>query len=92
MFFVYKYFLILFKNYYLRSIKVFFVKVFFFYVNGFKSMTIGRTLWVIILLKLFLMFVVLKFFFFPNFLKSNYKTEEDRQQQVIEQLTHPIQK
>jgi hypothetical protein len=33
-------------------------------------MTLGRTLWTIILLKLFIMFAVLKVFFFPNFLNS----------------------
>ena len=41
-----------------------------FYLEGFKSMTLGRTLWAIILLKLFIMFFILKLFFFPNFLSS----------------------
>lgn len=41
-----------------------------FYLEGFRSMTLGRTLWIIILLKLFVMFFILKIFFFPNFLKS----------------------
>jgi len=41
-----------------------------FYVEGFRSMTLGRTLWFIILVKLFIMFFVLKMFFFPNFLNS----------------------
>lgn len=35
-----------------------------FYLEGFRSMTLGRTLWVIILLKLFVMFFILKMFFF----------------------------
>ena len=30
-----------------------------FYLEGFRSMTLGRTLWVIILLKLFVMFFIL---------------------------------
>ena len=33
-------------------------------------MTIGRTLWFIILVKLFIMFFILRLFFFPNFLNS----------------------
>ena len=37
-----------------------------FYLEGFRSMTLGRTLWVIILLKLFVMFFILKMFFFPD--------------------------
>ena len=40
-----------------------------FYLEGFRSMTLGRTLWVIILLKLFVMFFILKMFFFPDFLR-----------------------
>ena len=33
-------------------------------------MTLGRTLWCIILLKLFIMFAVLKAFFFPAYLQG----------------------
>jgi hypothetical protein len=34
-------------------------------------MTLGRTLWAIILIKLFVIFIILKLFFFPNFLKEH---------------------
>jgi hypothetical protein len=61
-------------------------QVFRFYYNGFKSMTIGKTLWTIILIKLFIMFVILKLFFFPNYLNSNFKTKEEKSNHVIEQL------
>ena len=40
--------------------------IFRFYVDGFRSMTLGRTLWAIILLKLFIMFAILRLFFFPD--------------------------
>jgi uncharacterized membrane protein len=66
-----------------------FLRVFNFYYEGFRGMTIGRTLWLIILIKLFVMFVVLKLFFFPNFLKSNFETDEQRGDYVLEQLTNP---
>ncbi len=36
-------------------------------------MTLGKTLWLIIGIKLFIMFAILKVFFFPNFLKQNAK-------------------
>ncbi len=49
----------------------FFSKVFYLYYDGFRSMTLGRTLWAIILIKLFIIFVVLKLFFFPDFLKKH---------------------
>ena len=35
-----------------------------FYVEGFRSMTLGRTLWLIIAIKLFIMFFILRLFFF----------------------------
>lgn len=41
-----------------------------FYVDGFREMTLGRTLWALILIKLFIMFVILKVFFFPNLLSG----------------------
>ena len=45
-------------------------KVIRFYVEGFREMTVGRTLWAIILIKLFILFAVLKVFFFPDLLGS----------------------
>ncbi|MBP5214545.1 MAG: DUF4492 domain-containing protein [Bacteroidales bacterium] len=41
------------------------------YYEGFRSMTLGRTLWVIILIKLFVIFIVLKLFFFPNYIREH---------------------
>ena len=65
-------------------------RVFYFYVDGFRSMSNwGRSLWIIIFVKLFIMFAVLKLFFFPNFLKSNFDTKEERSKYVIEELTKP---
>ena len=56
-------------------------------MDGFSSMTVGKTLWLIIGIKLFIMFVVLRVFFFPNFLKSNFDSDLERSEYVIEQLT-----
>lgn len=59
-----------------------------FYVNGFRDMSKqGRTLWTIILIKLFIMFIVLKLFFFSNFLNSNYDNELDKSNHVINEIT-----
>lgn len=52
-------------------------------------MTVGKKLWIIILIKLFVMFAVLKLFFFENFLKSNFDTDKERSEYVIDQLTAP---
>lgn len=64
-----------------------FARIFYFYYDGFRSMTWGKKLWAIIFIKLFIMFVILKIFFFPDFLKTRFKTDEERSNFVIEQLT-----
>ena len=58
-----------------------------FYVEGFRSMTIGRVLWKIILIKLFVMFAILKLFFFPNYLNTNFDTDEERANHVLNMMT-----
>ncbi|MBQ6964115.1 MAG: DUF4492 domain-containing protein [Bacteroidaceae bacterium] len=52
-------------------------RAFDLYYDGFRNMTLGKTLWVVILVKLFIIFVVLKLFFFPNFLKENAREGEE---------------
>lgn len=56
-----------------------------FYIDGFRQMTWGRTLWILILVKLFILFVVLRMIFFPRFL-SRFDTEGERRQYVSEEL------
>lgn len=63
-----------------------FKNIWLLYYEGFRGMTVGKTLWSIILIKLFIMFVILKMFFFPNILKHNFETDEERSSFVIEQL------
>lgn len=65
-----------------------FKRVFYFYYDGFRNMTVGKSLWLIILIKLFIMFAILKVFFFPNYLKTNFDTDEERSDHVIEQITN----
>ncbi len=63
-------------------------RVFLFYYEGFKGMTVGRKLWLIILIKLFVMFVVLKVFFFKDFLGSKFSDDKQKSEYVLKQLTH----
>jgi hypothetical protein len=56
------------------------------YIDGFKLMTWGKTLWIIILVKLFIMFAILKVFFFPNFLNTHFNTSKEKGDFVKEQL------
>ena len=65
------------------------LKIWRFYMEGFRNMTLGKTLWAIILIKLFIMFFILRLFFFPNILQQKYDTDEESANQVIENLITP---
>lgn len=56
------------------------LRVWHFYRDGFRGMTWGRTLWLIILVKLLVLFLVLRIFFFRPALAG--KTEEEKQETV----------
>jgi hypothetical protein len=62
-------------------------KIFLFYYQGFKSMTVGKTLWVIILVKLFILFAIFRIFFFKDYLETNFKNDKERSNHVIEEIT-----
>jgi hypothetical protein len=52
-------------------------------------MTVGKKLWIIIFIKLFILFAILKVFFFPDLLKTRFSNDRDRSDYVIEQLSKP---
>lgn len=54
------------------------VNIFRFYFDGFRSMTVGKKLWILLLIKLFIIFFVFKLFFFPNILQRDYDTDAER--------------
>ncbi len=56
------------------------------YRDGFRTMTWGRPLWILMLVKVFIMFAILKAFFFPNFLNSKSDTEEGKVDYVVTEL------
>ncbi len=68
------------------SLPLWMKKLYEFYRDGFSQMTVGKTLWTIALLKLFIMFAVLKLFFFPNFLKTNFEDDKSRSDYVGKEL------
>ena len=57
--------------------------IFYFYYDGFRSMTVGRTLWLIIAIKLIVIFAVLRVFFFQPTLHGS---DEEKADQVRENL------
>ncbi|MEN9444128.1 MAG: hypothetical protein RIS47_1018 [Bacteroidota bacterium] len=59
-----------------------------FYVDGFRGMKQGRTLWLIIGLKLLIMYGVFKLFFFPNKLQQDFDNDAQRSEYVLDRLTN----
>lgn len=55
----------------------FFYRVFDLYYDGFRHMRLGRTLWAVILVKLTVIFLVLKLFFFPNYIGEHAAKGEE---------------
>ena len=60
-------------------------RIYRFYRDGFRRMTLGRTLWYVILLKLVIIFAVLRVFFFTPHLQG---TDEQKSRAVAEELTN----
>lgn len=46
----------------------------------------GKRVWIIILIKLFIIFAILKIFFFPDILKKNFANDKQRSEYVLDQL------
>lgn len=65
----------------------FFKRMTSMYVDGFRQMTVGRKLWLLILIKLFIFFAILRLFFFPNVLATEYDNDADRAAAVRSALT-----
>lgn len=63
-----------------------FKKIAHLYIDGFRNMTVGKSLWILIAIKLFIMFAILKVFFFPNILNTKFDNDEDRAQHVRNEL------
>lgn len=65
--------------------KSLFIRIYNFYLEGFHEMKLGKTLWFIILIKLFIMFVILKLFFFPNYL-GKFDSDSAKEEHVSGEL------
>ncbi|MEI3157901.1 MAG: DUF4492 domain-containing protein [Muribaculaceae bacterium] len=62
------------------------VRVIRFCVDGFRQMTVGRSLWLLIIIKLIIIFGILKLFFFPDILESRYDSDAERSEAVRSSL------
>jgi hypothetical protein len=61
-------------------------RILLFYYEGFRSMTWGRKLWIIIIIKLFIMFAILRIFFFQDYLGSRFDSNQEKSNYVMDEL------
>jgi hypothetical protein len=68
----------------------FLIRAWHFYRDGFANLSWwGRRVWIIILIKLFIIFIILKLFFFHNFLGSKFESDREKSEYVMDKLTNP---
>ncbi|EAJ8306947.1 DUF4492 domain-containing protein [Campylobacter jejuni] len=72
---------------YLKHLYFTISQIFNFYKEGFKNLTLGKTLWKIIFIKLFVMFVILKLFVFDVNFNSIFKSDKEKSTFVLKNLT-----
>lgn len=65
------------------------VRIWRFYRDGFREMTTGRWLWLLIIVKLAIIFLVFKLFFFPDILKRDYDDDASRASAVRRSMLDP---
>ena len=68
----------------LKLMKNIFISIWNFYADGFRNMTWGRPLWWLILLKVVVLFLVLRLFFFEPVLSG--KSDEEKIEHVGREL------
>lgn len=71
---------------YLKHLYFSISQIFNFYKEGFKNLTLGKTLWKIIFIKLFVMFVILKLFVFDVNFNSIFKSDKEKSTFVLKIL------
>lgn len=69
-----------------------FTRLIRFYYDGFRNMSSwGKRVWIIIIIKLFIIFVILRLFFFPDIMKERFNDDEQRSEYILDQITNSKQ-
>lgn len=69
----------------------FLARAWYMYRDGFRNLSSSaRALWVLIFIKLFVMFAILRAFFFPNYLNSHTAPDESKGDFVAEQFVQRV--
>ncbi|NOX26072.1 MAG: DUF4492 domain-containing protein [Deltaproteobacteria bacterium] len=53
-------------------------------------MTVGKSLWKLIIIKIFIIFGIIKLFFFPDFLQTKFSNDNERAAYVMESISQPV--
>ena len=59
-------------------------RAFYLYINSFREMTLGRAVWLIILIKLFILFALLRLIFFSSCVSENSEKVKQADYVVLE--------
>lgn len=60
--------------------------IYYFYIDGFRNMTVGKILWTIILIKLFIMFFIIKPLFFSPSSTNKPQIEQEQSEYIYKEL------
>ncbi|WP_457596299.1 DUF4492 domain-containing protein [Hydrogenimonas sp.] len=60
-----------------------------FYIDGLRSMRLGRKLWAIVAVKFLILFLIFKLLFFPDVMKERFQNDAQRSDFILKQLTEP---
>jgi len=63
------------------------ISIYKFYYDGFKNMTVGKTLWKLIIIKLAVILIFLKYFIHDKKFKTEYTTQTERVNFVYKNIT-----
>ncbi|WP_375722861.1 DUF4492 domain-containing protein [Arcobacter sp. KX21116] len=64
-----------------------YLKFFNFYIDGFKNLTLGKTLWKIIIIKVVIIIALLNFYIYDKSINSEYKTTKEKINFVYKNIT-----
>lgn len=65
-----------------------FISVYNFYIDGFRNMTVGKILWTIILIKLSIMFLIIKPLFFSSTAENKAVDKQGESEKVYKELVN----
>ncbi|WP_321315399.1 DUF4492 domain-containing protein [Halarcobacter sp.] len=62
-------------------------KILNLYIDGFKNLTLGKTLWKIVIIKILIIFTILNLFIYDKSINSEYKSNSQKIEFVYKNLT-----